>query len=311
MGTMRSANETILRFCEADNVHNALGHLVRGVCDEIEWPVGQAWIVSDDDSGLVCSPGWYGGTEGFRAFRDASTAVTIRDDSELPGRVWSTEQPEWVRDMATAGEGPRLGAVRRSGLHAAVAVPALDGGRPVAVLEFLHPRSMKLDPRLLRSLCALAADVGPLVRRKREEDATRRNGERLERLADVVHDAIWEWDLEAGRLYWNDGLHRHFGYELGTLRSDDAWRAERIHPEDRERVIESLRRAVESGDTRWTEAYRFLRGDGTVTHVVDRGGVVCDADQRPVAMIGAMLDLAPLAESGSASDDSGEDERAA
>jgi len=294
---MRSANETILRFCGADNVHDAFGVLLRGVCDEIGWPLGQAWIVADDDSGLVCSPGWHGTGEGCEAFRDASVGVTIRDDSELPGRVWGTEQPEWVRDLATAGEGPRLAAVRYSGLHAAVAVPALDGGRPVAVLEFLNPRAMKLDPQLLRSLSTLAHDVGPLVRRKLDEDATRRNGERLERLAHVVNDAIWEWDLETGRLQWSEGLNRHFGYGLGTLRSDEAWRAGRIHPEDRERVVASLRHAIESRGARWTEHYRFLRGDGTATHVVDRGCVIRDPDQQPVVMMGAMLDLTPAAES--------------
>jgi PAS domain S-box-containing protein len=290
---MRSPNETILRFCEAENLDDAMGILLNGVCEEIGWPVGQAWVVADDDSGLVCSAAWHCGTDGIQEFRRASTSLTIRDDDELPGRVWGSDQPVWVPDLTKEPLVGRMEEARRSGLRTAVAVPALDTGRAVAVLELFHPRAMKLEPKLLRSLCDLGADIGPLVRRKRDEDAARRNEERLRRFATVVHDAIWEWDLETGRLAWNHGLQRHFGYTPDAVGGDHDWRAARIHPEDRERVVASLFRAVERGDTRWSEHYRFMRGDGSATYVVDRGCVVRGEDHRPLAMMGAMLDLTP------------------
>ena len=89
--------------------------------------------------------------------------------------------------------------------------------------------------------------------------------------------AFWHWHLASGRLEWNEGLRTLFGYAVAE--SDAAWREERIHPEDRERVKLSLERAtiVNHGSV-WSERFRFRNAAGTFTPVVERAYVVSDAE---------------------------------
>ncbi|MDM7922886.1 MAG: diguanylate cyclase, partial [Pyrinomonadaceae bacterium] len=66
---------------------------------------------------------------------------------------------------------------------------------------------------------------------------------------------------------------------------------ERLHPDDRERVSHSIKRAIDSGSTHWTEEYRYRRRDGSFAFVVDRGYVVRDENGRSVRMPGSMMDV--------------------
>ncbi len=63
-----------------------------------------------------------------------------------------------------------------------------------------------------------------------------------------------------------------------------------MHPEDRDRVDQSLRGAAEAA-TSWREEYRFLRRDGTYADIQDRGYVMRDAAGEAVRMIGMMQDI--------------------
>jgi PAS domain-containing protein len=98
--------------------------------------------------------------------------------------------------------------------------------------------------------------------------------------------ASWEWDLATGRIIWGGGLGPLFGYR--ELVTDAAWREERIHPEDRERVKLSLQRAtiVNQGSV-WSERYRFRNADGSYVPVAERAYVVPDA-AGPSRVLGAL-----------------------
>jgi PAS domain S-box-containing protein len=63
------------------------------------------------------------------------------------------------------------------------------------------------------------------------------------------------------------------------------------HPDDKERVVKSVRSALEQKVDYWTEEYRYRRADGSVAHVIDRGYFIYDKDRNPLRMIGAMVDI--------------------
>ena len=59
--------------------------------------------------------------------------------------------------------------------------------------------------------------------------------------------------------------------------TDAAWREQRIHPEDRERVKSSLERAtITNYGAHWSEEFRFRRADGTYAAVTERAHIVSD-----------------------------------
>src|SRR5262245_1262229 len=115
--------------------------------------------------------------------------------------------------------------------------------------------------------------------------------ERLQLAARATNDVMWDWDLVTDRVWWTDGAHAVFGYKPGEVGNHISWWTDRIHPEDRERVVNEESRAFRMGEEFWTDEYRFQRGDGTYARFRDRAYILHDRDGRAVRMIGAMMDV--------------------
>ena len=143
------------------------------------------------------------------------------------------------------------------------------------------------EGRILGAVVA-QMDITPRVE---AEAAVRRNEERHRLLSRATNDVIWDWDLQANRLDWNEAVRAHFGCtpeELGH--TVEGWYS-RIHPEDRERVMTGLHAAIHGSQEGWTDEYRFRRSDGAYATFLDRGYIGRDASGKAVRMIGSMLDL--------------------
>ncbi|HWQ95648.1 MAG TPA: EAL domain-containing protein [Gammaproteobacteria bacterium] len=134
-----------------------------------------------------------------------------------------------------------------------------------------------------------------LQRRKQEaEQATRelRNSEeRLQLVAKASNDAIWDLDLVTEDLVWNENFATMFGYRQEDIEPGMASWNNRVHPEDKERVLTSIHNLIASGGPYWSEEYRFRRSDGSYAYLLDRGYLVHDDSGKPVRMIGSMVDL--------------------
>jgi PAS domain S-box-containing protein len=64
-----------------------------------------------------------------------------------------------------------------------------------------------------------------------------------------------------------------------------------MHPDDRVRVVEGKRRAIEGTGSFWSDEFRHRRADGSYAHVADHGFILRDAHGKAVRMIGAMQDV--------------------
>jgi PAS domain S-box-containing protein len=109
--------------------------------------------------------------------------------------------------------------------------------------------------------------------------------------SNVTSDAVWDWDLDADQVLWNDALELAYGHSLANVDSSGQWWLDHIHPADRERIHQSIHAVIDSGGTTWTDEYRFQRVDGSYADILDRGHVIRTVQGRAVRMIGAMLDL--------------------
>lgn len=117
--------------------------------------------------------------------------------------------------------------------------------------------------------------------------------ERYRLAAKATNDAIWDWDLTANLVLWNDALERAYGHPVSTETTGDWWIAQ-IHPDDQARIEASIHAVIDGGGIAWADGYRFRRFDGSYAEVHDRGHVIRSADGQAVRMIGAMLDLTPI-----------------
>lgn len=128
-------------------------------------------------------------------------------------------------------------------------------------------------------------------RRRRAETIAREHAERFELVARASNDAIWDWNLGTDALWWGAGFTALFGYEKDEVEPTiESW-SRRLHPEDRERVLNGIHRAIKDGTRLWFDEYRFCRKDGAYARVFDKGFVIRGSDGTPVRMVGGIMDV--------------------
>jgi two-component system sensor histidine kinase UhpB len=127
--------------------------------------------------------------------------------------------------------------------------------------------------------------------RRRAEEALRLSQERFEAVALAATDAIWDLNLDTEVIWWSDSLAKLFGYRPEDVSTRVDWWRERLHPDDRERVLAAIRQVSESGGRNWSGHYRFRRQDGSYAVVLDRGYILRDPAGRPVRVVGGITDI--------------------
>jgi PAS domain S-box-containing protein len=148
------------------------------------------------------------------------------------------------------------------------------------------------DPTMANGTVTLVMVViTDITERRRAEGLLRLSHERFEIVARATNEAIWDWDLNTSAVRWNEGYQTLFGYSPAeTDPTTDSW-TKFIHPEDVNRVRQSIHQVVEGPDHIWSDEYRFRCRDGTYLEILDRGYLVRDGHGCPVRMVGAMQDI--------------------
>jgi PAS domain S-box-containing protein len=127
--------------------------------------------------------------------------------------------------------------------------------------------------------------------RKRTDAELALSEERFRLVGQAASEAIWDWDLLRRTLWWSDGMQALFGHDPQKLKpGSESW-SENIHVDDRSRVVAGIQAAIYGDAQQWTDEYRFVRANGQVADVVDRGFVIRDAEGKPVRMVGSMVDV--------------------
>ncbi len=124
--------------------------------------------------------------------------------------------------------------------------------------------------------------------RQREKRAS----ERLLYLSKATSEAIWDWNLKSGQIYFNLALHDLVGTELGQV-FDLNWCFQRVHTDDRKRVEEFITSVLEKRDQSWEVEYRFQIQEGQFKTMLHRGFVIYE-DNEPIRMIGSLQDVSEI-----------------
>lgn len=130
-----------------------------------------------------------------------------------------------------------------------------------------------------------------LTEQKKTQREIIETNERFKLITKATNDALWDWDLKTDSVWWNDGFKDLFGYkeeEIGKGISD--WE-NRIHEDDRKRIVDGINHAVNTGQEFWFDEYSFRKRDGSYAYVFDRGYILKSAEGKPYRMVGSMIDI--------------------
>lgn len=115
--------------------------------------------------------------------------------------------------------------------------------------------------------------------------------QRFSFISRASNDAVWDWDLITGNLWWNEGMTSLFGYPIGEIENTYEWWLERVHPGYADNVNKKLEKHVAERLQFWSDEYLFRKADGTYALVFDKGYLVCDEKGLPVRFVGGMVDI--------------------
>jgi PAS domain S-box-containing protein len=130
-----------------------------------------------------------------------------------------------------------------------------------------------------------------LAERKRIEQLLEESELRFRILTRATNEAVWDWNMESDSVWWNRNVQTLFGYDEEVVGATSVWRNENVHPDDRERIVNSLQAHMRRNEDFWSGEYRFRRADGSYADIFDRGYILRDHNGRAIRMIGSMMDV--------------------
>jgi PAS domain S-box-containing protein len=168
---------------------------------------------------------------------------------------------------------------------------ALAQGRAVEFEEQVAVSGRWFEVRVYPGEDGLAVYFHDVTRRREAQAQSRLLEERFANVARAIADAIWDWELASDTVWWSEGMERLFGHASGEDSGGGRPWPDHVHPDDRERVLDGLRRLAEGQGSHWQAEYRFLRRDGSVARVAHRGFVIRDEQGRALRIVGGMTDI--------------------
>lgn len=177
---------------DADGLEEALQEAVDIICEHIDWPVGHVyWFDEAEEPPLIPSGIWcLDDAERFEELRAVTEAVNFAVGESLPGRVASTGDPTWIRDVTSDSNFVRTKRAQNLGVKGAFGVPIPFDGGIAAVLEFFSESTEELDEQLMEAMASVGVQLSRVAERERAQEALRRSEKRYRRLFETSQEGI-------------------------------------------------------------------------------------------------------------------------
>ncbi|HWW40508.1 MULTISPECIES: PAS domain-containing protein [unclassified Pedobacter] len=107
---------------------------------------------------------------------------------------------------------------------------------------------------------------------------------------ELAHFGNWRWDLQHDIISWSPALYEIYGIDSKNFKLTFTSYLERLHPEDQDRVRQIIENILQSKqDIEFEE--RIIRPNGEQRYLHSWAKLKLDAQEIPIEMIGACLDI--------------------
>ena len=229
---------------------------------------------------VVSGEGWPGSL-GVQLPLSESLSAVVLAGGKVPLVI-----PDAAADPRIAG----LPAVVAGRVAGYVAVPLLAFDGSVVGTLAVSTRAPRAwadgDVALLRQLADSVATELELSALSRDFEAHRL---RFELAIDAAEIGSFDWDLTTGRLVWDDRMVEILGYDRDAFDETVDSFVRRLHPEDRDRTVETMRAAIEVRGE-FDSSFRIVLPSGETRWLQGRGRVVADDNGAAARFLGAGFD---------------------
>jgi PAS domain S-box-containing protein len=128
-----------------------------------------------------------------------------------------------------------------------------------------------------------------ITARKAAQQLAADYSERFQLASGAARLGIWEFDLATGKAIWDEWTYRLYGAQPGDGSELDIWTS-RVPPDQRRRIETAVNDAV-AGDGRCSVEFHIRLPDGELRYLSATARVMCDEANRPIRMVGVILDV--------------------
>ena len=151
-----------------------------------------------------------------------------------------------------------------------------------------NARPLRDEAGALRGGVVVFRDI---TERKQVENELIRSRERFELAVRGSQDGLWDWDPQTGEIYYSPQWKAILGYEDHEIgQRIEEWE-QRIHPEDRDRVIAANQAHIDGVTSHYHCEYRLRHKDGSYRWILARGVALRDSKGTAYRIAGSHVDI--------------------
>jgi PAS domain S-box-containing protein len=136
---------------------------------------------------------------------------------------------------------------------------------------------------------AVAGITHDITDLKQIEESLAESENRLQMALEGARQGTWDWDLRTQVLIWDERCKEMFGLPFNLAMTYERF-LEALHPDDRQRVSESVAYAIRN-HLEFNEEYRTLHPNNTTRWILSRGRVFYNAVGEVYRMAGTAMDI--------------------
>ena len=150
-------------LAESRSIVEAAPRLMQAIAGNLDWEVGNIWIVDRVADLLRCVEFW--NAPGFAApeFEAACRRTTFARGVGLPGRVWESGRVGWIADITKDADFPRAAAAAHDGLRWGFALPITSSEGMHGVIDFYRREGEEPDDDLLQMFESITGQIAQFV----------------------------------------------------------------------------------------------------------------------------------------------------
>jgi two-component system, sensor histidine kinase and response regulator len=244
---------TARALAESETLEKAAPRMLKAICEAVGWQYGAIWEVDRGRNVLRCVAEWHLPALPLKEFGTATRESLFPPGVGLPGRVWSAREPAWIPDVTLDPNFPRAAAAERAGLHAAFALPIVQGTQVLGVMEFFSSDILEPTSSLLAMMTTISSQIAIYVQRKWA-------GEELDRFFRLSLDLFCVATFDGYFVKTNPAWQTILGLSEDELRTSPFM--DFVHPEDRAATIDAMSALLTGGQVVGFEN-RYRAKDGT------------------------------------------------
>lgn len=197
-------------LAEADELGQVAPIVLRTLADEFGWLTSSVWVLDKDGHSLRYLA-MYAPDPRLAQWATDMQERRLAIGTGLPGRVWQSATPLWIRDTEEDEDFPRRDVARAAGLRHGFAFPVLVRGTVRAVVEFFGAGTQDVDKGQMDFMESVGHQLASFIARVDAQGAVALSEARKTGVLNAAVDAIVSADAEGRILEFNPAAERLFG----------------------------------------------------------------------------------------------------